>query len=164
MPIQILENVKTPWQISPSAPMISICFSEVDQAGSIEFVGFFGEHSEKPLQLVKVYLKGLGWIRVSPPVDDRSIFNESLFDLSAVEGRKSEEESISEWLERFKSSWRSSQFCPDPHCYVVSNSLWIKEKKADKWGCKHYLFIGDRSCVEVLAVGFDWKALKVLTD
>ncbi len=51
------------------------------------------------------------------------------------------------------------EICPDPNAFEVINSQWLKETKAFKWDCKHYLFVGERSYIEVLAKDYSWDSM-----
>ncbi|WP_041598676.1 hypothetical protein [Hahella chejuensis] len=154
---QVLLNVQVPWQVSPSTPDLTLNFSELNQEGYIEFLGLFGKHTNLGEKIITLSFSGLGWIKVSPPFSDRSILDESAFDLTKITGMRRMGESISDWMKRFDSEWSLSNTCPDSQFYTVENSIFSQEVNAGKWGCKHFILSGERSSVEILARAFQWS-------
>ncbi len=183
---EILKPLEVPWQVASSTPQLKLTASE-DKDTIIGFIGFFateksvgGDTQQLPnkkiriveqdvafdntkktgqYQLINVVFKGGEWVKLLPPFSEREIIQESAYDWQMVDGRFKKGESIPLWIKRFHQQWETTRICPDPNAFEVINSQWLKETKAFKWDCKHYLFVGERSYIEVLAKDYSWDSM-----
>lgn len=176
--------IAVPWMIAPSRPNLKLIATE-DEAVLVQFAGFFGfeENSEfdendqvilfdnvsiNPsirtgrYQMIVVNFSNVGWIRRSPQYSDREVIDESLFDWSDIDGKKSDEESISSWHNRFMQTWGKTKICPNPSFYLIEGSDWISESDMKKWNLKHYIVLGESSSIEILAQGYEWESKGLL--
>lgn len=183
----VLIPLEVPWEISPSVSFLRLYASEcpMDKPTLAKFIANF--YLEAPLvsrllpsdsipeivtastvknsagcgEFQVAFDRGI-WCRITPSHSDSQVVNEAAYDWSRVPGRWDGNQDVDEWKNNFHLLWQRSGLCPDPRCYKVDNSIWLRETGAGedrlvKWN--HYLLMGHDACVEVIAKGWSWERI-----
>lgn len=185
---QLLDPVKVPWMISPSAPFLKLQESSEQGEVLVTFVGYFGTQDtgnsgsptgmpeirepgpefhlsddKAPYRLIRVSFAEVLQSRTVSAVSDSQVIRESDYDWHKVASKRRSGEKINDFLRRHASSWEKTGLCPNPRMYEVLGSAWLEELAPQNplpW--HHYLLLGHDEYVEVAARTWRWDAGQAL--
>jgi len=157
MSLQKLVPVKVPWKITSATPFLTVRVAEFEPE-MVSFIALFNTTNgmvERRVTVTfnEIVLIGLRTGNESPPID------ESEYDWSNTLQGRQQNGNFDLKYEEFEREWISSGYCPDPHMYKVLNSKWtIPYGNNIGMDYTHYLFVGEMTCMDVLAKGWKWEA------
>jgi len=163
--------VKVSWQVSPSAPFLSLGALEFGGAESIRLDCSvnFGANASASLDgsessvdatvssRIRLFFRLGAYARFCSAFSDREVVQDNCYDWSAVSGRRRLGETLSGWAERVRSEWRDTAICPNPRMYEVESSPWLVETQLTASSFKHFLVLGHDFYVDVISQEWRWE-------
>jgi hypothetical protein len=153
-----------PWAIWPWGITLTHSDTDVLPECSVEFGALVARPTRPYEELwVKVEFELAAFASAKPHRDDEDLVDISGYDIVP----RRDDGSVGGW-ERREVEWLRTGVCPDPSFYFSTNSRWLEAERSS-WAARqrtdrrpdeavHFLLDGRDGYVEILALGFTWRA------
>jgi hypothetical protein len=151
--------IKVPWQLCVTCSNAALHVYETGSTNLSFMAYLIAEHGSATEHRVDIEFNAGHWVRVQPSIGDEGPpFDDSLYDLSALEFDALMISDFDRWTVAFRSQW-SKGICPDPNVYRVERSEWLKSLPTDYSESEyiHYLFACEDVLIQVLSRGLTWR-------
>ena len=160
--------IEVPWAVSSSGSNLSLSASD-NTLSQVSFEACFLRESyenteskvlestlenqlNSPYKQINLFFEGVKSSSLIYAISDREVIDESAYDWNVVNlGIPSD--SILECIKQKKEYWVKTGICPDPNFYEV-------KQQTESINYKHYLIVGERAAVEIVAQKWFWELKK----